>query len=116
MRSPLDNLHIPIVLSADPDAIYSPLGENTILHTFYSCPVRDCMNSPLDTLNISIFLDPKYKYSPFGENAMGLNRLKSPLVMVQMRSPLETLRTMTVKLVDIEAKYSPFCEKTMLLT
>ena len=29
IRSPLDTLHTPIVLSADPDAKYSPFGENT---------------------------------------------------------------------------------------
>ena len=72
MRSPLDTLHIPIVLSADPDAIYSPLDENTILFTSDSCPVRDCMNSPLDILHTSILSDPKNKYSPFGENAIGI--------------------------------------------
>ena len=31
MRSPLDTLHIPIVLSQDPDAKYPPFGENTTL-------------------------------------------------------------------------------------
>ena len=29
IRSPLDTLHTPIVLSLDPDAKYSPFGENT---------------------------------------------------------------------------------------
>ena len=31
IRSPLDTLHTPIVLSPDPDAKYSPFGENTTL-------------------------------------------------------------------------------------
>ena len=33
MRSPLDNLHTPIVLSEDPDAKFYPFGENTTLKT-----------------------------------------------------------------------------------
>ena len=33
MRSPLDTLHSPIVLFLDPDAKYSPSGENTTLVT-----------------------------------------------------------------------------------
>ena len=33
IRSPLDTLHTPIVLSLDPDAKYSPFGENTTLKT-----------------------------------------------------------------------------------
>ena len=33
MRSPLGTLHILIVLSADPDAKYSPLGENDMVKT-----------------------------------------------------------------------------------
>ena len=33
IRSPLDILHTPIVLSKDPDAKYSPFGENTTLLT-----------------------------------------------------------------------------------
>ena len=31
IRSPVDTLLTPIVLSADPEAKYSPLGENTTL-------------------------------------------------------------------------------------
>ena len=77
MRFPLGNLHIPIVESQDPDAKYSPLGENTTLLTQYECPVRVLIHSPLDTLHTSIVesLDmkkdpvPDTKYSMFGENA-----------------------------------------------
>ena len=39
MRSPLDTLHTPIVLSEDPDTKYSPLGENTTLLTLSEWPV-----------------------------------------------------------------------------
>ena len=71
IRSPLDTLHTPIVLSADPDAKYSPFGENTTLKTQLECPVRVLISSPLDTLHtlIVLSLDPDTKYSPFGENA-----------------------------------------------
>ena len=33
MRSQLDTLHNPIVISQDPDAKYTPSGENTTLKT-----------------------------------------------------------------------------------
>ena len=33
MRPPLDTFHTPIVLSEDPDAKYSPFGENATLLT-----------------------------------------------------------------------------------
>ena len=33
IRYPLDTLHTPIVLSSDPDAKYSPFGENNTLLT-----------------------------------------------------------------------------------
>ena len=71
IRSPLDTLHTPIVQSQDPDAKYSPFGENTTLVTQLECPVRVLIRSPLDTLNtpIVLSLDPDAKYSPFGENA-----------------------------------------------
>ena len=64
MRSPFDTLHTPIVLSADPDAKYSPLGENTTLLTGDEWPVRVFMSSPLDTLHIPIVQtqDPEAKY------------------------------------------------------
>ena len=39
IRSPLDTLHTPIVLSQDPDAKYSPFGENTTLQTGDEWPV-----------------------------------------------------------------------------
>ena len=70
IRSPLDTLHTPIVLSPDPDAKYSPFGENTTLVTIDEWPVRVLIRSPLDTLHTPIVLspDPDAKYSPFGEN------------------------------------------------
>ena len=70
IRSPLYTLHTPIVLSADPDAKYSPSGENTTLKTTLEWPVRVLISSPLDTLHIPIVLSihPDAKYSPFGEN------------------------------------------------
>ena len=70
IRFPLDTFHTPIVLSADPDAKYSPFGENTTLTTVRECPVRVLIRSPLDTLHTPIVLsaDPDAKYSPFGEN------------------------------------------------
>ena len=40
IRSPLDTLHTPIVLSIDPDAKYSPFGENTTLKIIPECSVR----------------------------------------------------------------------------
>ena len=68
IRSPLDTLHTPIVESQDPDAKYSPFGENTTLYTQCLWPVRVLTRSPLDTLHTSIVSDPDAKYSPFGEN------------------------------------------------
>ena len=70
IRSPLDTLHTPIVLSPDPDAKYSPFGENTTLKTQLECPVRVLIRSPLDTFHTPIVLsiDPDAKYSPSGEN------------------------------------------------
>ena len=38
--SPLDTLHIRIVRSSDPEAKYSPLGENITLFTEEKCPVN----------------------------------------------------------------------------
>ena len=70
IRSPLDTLHTPIVQSEDPNAKYSPFGENTTLQTQCECPVRVFIRSPLDTLHTPIVKskDPDAKYSPFGEN------------------------------------------------
>ena len=70
IRSPLDTLHIPIVLSPDPDAKYSPFGENTTLFMYNECPLSVLIHSPLDILHTPIVLspDPDAKYSPFGEN------------------------------------------------
>ena len=58
------------MLSQDPDAKYSPFGENTTLQTVSECPVRVLIRSPLDTLHTPIVLsaNPDAKYSPFGEN------------------------------------------------
>ena len=50
MRSPLDTLQTPIVLSPDPDAKYSPFGENATLYIEDEWPVRYFMCSPIDTL------------------------------------------------------------------
>ena len=71
MRSPLDNLHKLIVLSQDPEAKYSPFGENATLVTREVCPVRVLMSSQFNTLQrqIVLSLDPDAKYYPFGENA-----------------------------------------------
>ena len=68
--SPLDTLQTPIVQSIDPEAKYSPLGENATLQTTEECPVRVLMRSPLDTFHTPIIKSPDAdaKYSPFGEN------------------------------------------------
>ena len=70
MSSQLDTLHTLIVLSLDPDAKYSPLGENTTQLTQEEWSVRILISSPLDTLQtpIVLSLDPDAKYSPLGEN------------------------------------------------
>ena len=70
IRFPVDTLHTYIILSADPDAKYSPFGENTMLKTLSECPVRVMIRSPLDALHTPIVLsaDPDAKYSPFGED------------------------------------------------
>ena len=70
IRSPLDTLHTPIVLSRDPDAKYSPFEENATLQIESLCPVKVLMRFPLDILHTPIVLsaDPDAKYSPFGEN------------------------------------------------
>ena len=58
MRSPLDTLHTPIVLSLDPEAKYSPLGENTTLQTLEKCPARVVILSPLSALHTPIVPSP----------------------------------------------------------
>ena len=70
IRFPLDTFHIPIVVSPDPDAKYSPYGENTMLRTQSEWPLSVFIRSPLDTFHSPIVLssDPDAKYSPFGEN------------------------------------------------
>ena len=109
-------IHTPTVLSSDPDAKYSPFGENTTLLTQSLWPVRVWMRSSLDTLHNPISLkDPDAKYSPFGENTTLLTQSECP-VKVLIRSPLGTLHTPIVLSSDPDAKYSPFGEKTKLLT
>ena len=70
MSSPLDTLHKPIVQSLDPDAKFSPFGENTTLQIEDEWPIRVFIRSPLDTLHKLIVLsaDPDAKYTPLGEN------------------------------------------------
>ena len=70
MSSQLDTLHTPIVEFHDPDAKYSPFGENTTLLFGALNPIRVLILSPLDTLHTLIVqsLDPDTKYSPQGEN------------------------------------------------
>ena len=72
IRFSLYTLHIPIVLSIDPDSKYSPLGENTTLLIQSECPMRVLIRSPFDTLQTPMVLseDPDAKYSPSGENTM----------------------------------------------
>ena len=71
MCSPLNTLHTPIVLSQDPDAKYSPLGEKTTLSTDQKCPVRVFSSSLLITLHILIVrsIDPDAKFYPLGEKS-----------------------------------------------
>ena len=54
IRSPLDTLHTSIVQSQDPDAKYSPFGENTTLVTIAEWPFRVFIRSPLHTLHTPI--------------------------------------------------------------
>ena len=70
IRFPLNTLQTPIVLSPDPDAKYSPFGENTTVYTNVECPVSVSICSSLDILHKQIVLspDPDAKNSPFGEN------------------------------------------------
>ena len=72
IRSLLDTFHTPIVLSKDPEAKYSPFGENTTLLNQSEWPVRVLIRSPLDTFHTPTVLsqDPDAKYSPLGENTM----------------------------------------------
>ena len=79
MRSPLDTFHTPIV--SDPDAKYSPFGENTMPQTDDEWSVRILMHYPLDILHTPIVLssDPDAKNSPFGENATLLTAFEWPV-------------------------------------
>ena len=91
MRYPLDTLHTPIDLSDNPDAKYSPFGENTTLFTQLVCPVKILICYPLNTFHIPIFLyDPDVKNSPFGENLTLFTQSECP-VSVLIRSQLEIL-------------------------
>ena len=67
--SPLGILHTLIIQSSDPDAKYSPFGENATVFKEYERSVKFMMRSPLDTLHTPIVSVPNAKYSPFGENA-----------------------------------------------
>ena len=110
----MDTLHTPIVLSLDPDAKYSPFGENSTLLTQLEWPMRVLIRSPLDTLHTPISpKDPDAKYSPFGENTTLLTQYKWPM-RVLILSPLDTLHTPIVLSLDPDAKYSPFGENTTL--
>ena len=81
MRIPFNTLHKPIVLSKDPDARYSPSGENTTLFTEEECPMSLIIFSPLDILHKPIVLsqDPEAKYNPFGENSKLFTESKWPV-------------------------------------
>ena len=85
-------------MSYDPDAKYSPTGENATMITQLECPVRIFIGSPLDKLHTFIVqsLDPDAKYSPFGENTMLITQLECP-VRILMRSPFDTLHRLIVE-------------------
>ena len=103
--------HSDSLASADPEAKYSPLGENTTLWTQCKCPMRILIRPPLDTFHTPIVLseDPDAKYSPFGENATLLTT-KEWLMRVLMHSPLDTLHNLIVLI--LRSKYSPFGENS----
>ena len=91
MSYPLYIPHTPIVLSSDPEAKYSPSGENTTLQTQLECPLRVLMSYPLYTLHTPISIkDPEAKYSPSGENTTLLTELECPL-KVLMSYPLKSI-------------------------
>ena len=71
MLSPLNKLHTWIHQSQDPDAKYSPFGENAKLHTLSEFFLKVLMSSPLFKPHSLIVPvpDPDAKYSPLGENA-----------------------------------------------
>ena len=54
MSSPVDTFQRQIVLSQDPDAKYSPFGENATLQTTKKCPMRVFSSSPVDAFHIQI--------------------------------------------------------------
>ena len=81
IRSPLLTLHTPIVLSQDPDAKYSPFGENAKLQTDSYWPIRYVISSQFYTLHTPIVLswDPDAKNSPFGDKTTLKIALSWPL-------------------------------------
>ena len=73
IRYPLNTFHTTIEQSfnADPDAKYSPFGENYKLLTPEKWPIKALIRSLLYIFHTLIVLssDPDAKYSVFGENA-----------------------------------------------
>ena len=69
MHYPVDTLQM-YILQLDPEAKYSPSGENTTLLTVDEKPMSVLMRFPLDTLHTPTVesKDPDPKCSPSGEN------------------------------------------------
>ena len=59
IRYPLDTLHTPIVLSSDPDAKYSPFGENNTLLTEFLWPIS-LNREHIDQLSILDIYNPSF--------------------------------------------------------
>ena len=59
IRSPLETLHTPIVLSVDPDAKYFLFGENTTLPTVSEWPVS-LKREHIDKLSILYIYNPSF--------------------------------------------------------
>ena len=103
--SPLDTLHTPIVVSADPEAKYSPFGEKATLKIEAECPSR-------------VFSTPSYSYSlipRFSGQILSVRR-KCYLTLMSFQGfmcfPLDILQIV----LSPEAKYSPFGENETLCT
>ena len=79
MRSPLDTLHTPIVLSQDPDAKYFPFGENTTLTTVEEWPMIFMMFSPIKSL-LSFSLSSIFLFFFKYTLSNALPKLSSPLL------------------------------------
>ena len=115
-RLPLETLHTPIVLSDDPEAKYSPSGENATLYTEEEWPFKLLTGYPLKTLHTTISLrDPDAINSPLGENTTLYTELEFPFKILIL-SPLDTLHKLIVQSADPEAKNSPSGENTTLQT